>query len=209
MFDSRGVDDAQELSAGCKYPILSGSNPMTRAHVASIATGSDPIATNPRGRGRPIIGPSPSIAITASTTAKCGRIVAVDPGSNWECHARATDSSANRTRLRGRAKQVLHAARHAGPVMRLSFGIEMTKSDSSNVTGSASSRRPVNQLCSGTQRHHRDRGRRTCIRSSRSSSLNPGRRQKVFDVAPVARPLADDHLGRARSPARDRRARNH
>ena len=35
------------------------------------------------------------------------------------------------------------------------------------------------------------------------------RRQKVLHVAPVAGPLADDHLGRARSPARDRRARNH
>jgi hypothetical protein len=50
---------------------------MIRAHVASTATTSVPIPMNPTCRGRPMIGPSPSIAVTASTMEKWGRMVAL------------------------------------------------------------------------------------------------------------------------------------
>jgi hypothetical protein len=50
---------------------------MIRAHVASTAGRSVPIARKPSARGFPMIGPSPSIAVMASTTVRCGRTVEV------------------------------------------------------------------------------------------------------------------------------------
>ena len=80
-----------------------------------------PTSRRTRGAARvPMIGPSPSIAVTASTIARCGRMVAlrsridvVDAVHVQDVLRPAVD------RARHHAEEVLHAGGHPRPVMRL------------------------------------------------------------------------------------------
>src|ERR1017187_1793693 len=63
--ESRTLADVPDMC-----PILSGSNPISRAQVASAATGSSASTIFPRGRGVPLSGPFPSIATMPSAITK-------------------------------------------------------------------------------------------------------------------------------------------
>ena len=110
------------------------------AHVASTATRSVPIATKPSARGRPMIGPSPFHGcdrIDDGEVRPNGRVEIDDRLRN--SRAGAARSSASRRPRRARCRTGSSCCTSCRPKWCVfSFGIEMTKSDCSNVHGNAS-----------------------------------------------------------------------
>ena len=113
----RGRQISQKLSRLAKVRNApTGGTPSACAQVASTDTRSSPITTQPTGRARPMIGPSPSMPTIASTMASRGRT------RRGQVEDRVLDAAEVQQVLRPavdgarhHAEQVLETARHARP----------------------------------------------------------------------------------------------
>ena len=193
LLDPAEIDVAEKVSRLGEVGHAFRTKLITRAAVASTATRSVPMINAPTGFGVPMIGPSPSIPTTASTIASCGRIVAFR--SRIDCLDAANVQQVLRPAVDGsghRAEQILHAARHAGPMMRLQLRHARQRGRRRrSVAGSSSSVSPVNELRKRRRSHvvvieidERDAARRGDDRTE------PGARRQVLDIAAMTGSLA-------------------
>ena len=157
------------------------------------------MASMPSARGRPMIGPSPSIAVTPSTMEKCGPdgCVQVDDGVRDAVDVQQV----LRPAIHGAwhdAEEVLHARGETGPVVGLQL---RHRHDDVGLQQFDRERKLLQPRETARQRHARDI---VVIQIDEADSQigqdvgQTGGGEQVLDVPAVSGPLADDHFPRAR-----------